>query len=263
MKKGIAFVLAAVMCLGLVGCGEKAEGAKSVYNALEKVGKLSLEAEYQNVETKHMSSDKVSVLEQIVFRMPDEERELEHLQNACYIEMYPSEEKAAECAESISDKYWYIYTSGNMLLLIDRAITEKAAEEYSKAFGKAAAGEIKSYHGAERPFKDLPEGSCPLPDGIQPIEIYDAFKKEIENIEFRDNGYIGAPRVCFYDRNQGYDQGVFANIRAELEDVEENNGPAPDGSYNIVRGNIKIYFEKTLPEERIAEYTKVLDELLK
>ena len=261
MKKGIAFVLAAVMCLGFVGCGEKAGSAKSVYNSLKKVGKLSLEAEYQNVEVEHIS-DKAPVLEQIVFRLPEEEREV-NAERACYIETYPSVEEAEKNADKLGIA-WYAYSSGSTVLSIDRAIKKETAEKYAKAFQKVTDGEVKRHHEEERPNNKYLDVDIKKVDGIQPKEIYDAFKKKIENIEFNLVTYeIGIENVGFYDRSQGYDQEVFAYIIAFNEKVEYESGPTPNGGYNLVRGNILVEFWDILPEERIAEYEKVLDELLK
>ena len=261
MKKGIAFVLAAVMCLGFVGCGEKAGSAKSVYNELEKVGKLSLEAEYQNVEVEHIS-DKAPVLEQIVFRMPEEEREV-NAEHACYIETYPSVEEAEKNAHKLGIA-WYAYSSGSTVLSIDRAIKKETAEKYAEAFQKAVGGEVKRHHEEERPDNKYLDVDVIKVEGIQPTEIYDAFKKKIKNMEFNVIDYgLGAERVSFYDRSQGYDHDVYVYIIAFDEKVERENGPEPDGGYNLVRGNILVAFKDDLPEERIAEYEKVLDELLK
>ena len=56
MKKGIAFVLAAVMCLGFVGCGKEIT-AETVFDALSKKGKLVFDGDIEEAieyyETKY------------------------------------------------------------------------------------------------------------------------------------------------------------------------------------------------------------------
>ena len=178
MKKGIAFVLAFVLCLGFSGCGEKDGSAKSVYNALKKVGNLSLEAEYQNIEARHPSG-KAPVLEQIVFRMPKEERE-RNAERSCFIEVYSSEEDMKKVIDYYSNgKLIYgMYSSGNTLLLIDGYVTETAMSKYEKAFQKAVGGEVMCHStGMQRNNKSSESTFIP-PNGIGAREVYNAFKKK-------------------------------------------------------------------------------------
>ncbi len=200
-----------------------------------------------------------------MFRMPKEERDF-RMQHACYIETYPSAEEAEAGAETFGG-YWYVYSSGNSVLSIDRSIKNESAEKYAEAFQKAVGGEVKRHHTEERSsvYKTYDaDVEVTKADGIQPTEIYDAFKKKIDNIEFNCIIYeIGCEEVGFSDRSQGYDQGVSVHITAFDEDVETENGPDPNGGYNLIRKNVLVHFWDDLPEERIAEYAKVLDNLLK
>ena len=258
MKKGIAFVLAAVMCLGFVGCGEKAGSAKSIYNELEKVGKLSLEAERYNVE-RRFSEEKIKILEQITFRLPEEKR-IEDAENICSIEVYASAEDAENAT---ADPYRFVYSSGNALLRIDGYIEKNIADRYAEAFQKATGKEVTWVEDKIRYNQGFGTSTFTPRNGIGAREVYNAFKNEIKDIELINfYHYDTGERVDFKDLSQGGPYGDTIAIHVRSFDLDEEE-EADSEIECIIRGNIGIYFLQKFPNERIAEYAKVLDELLK
>ena len=267
MKKILAFVLCAALSCGFVGCGGETGSAKSLYKALSKAGDLTLEAEYKDVVSDF--GGKIPILEKIVFRMPEETREI-NKERACYIETYPSAdelEKAIgvlnESMESSDEKTYSLYSAGNTLLRIDGTVTENAVSKYVNAFQNAAGSEA-----ALRNSKDLPVSAYEInrsfsaPGGIGAKEIYDAFKDKIKDIEFYSFMALSDyDNVSFFDQSQD-GETVIVDIQVDSENHEDMDSALVKGR-NIVLGNTSINFSEKLPDDRVSEYTKILEKIVK
>ena len=267
MKKGIAFLLAAVMCLGFVGCGEQAGSAKSVYNELEKVGGLSYEAEYKDVVSDF--GGKIPISEKIVFRMPNQNREIEK-ERACYIEVYSSADdlgKAVsvlnESMKSSGEKTYGLYSSGNLLLRIDGTVPKDEASKYTEALKKATGEEAVYQNSEELPIeKNSINRSFISPNGVGAREIYDALKKKVKNIEFFSFMKLNdSETASFFDMSEK-DKTVIVTIDVGDEVKEANDSSAGIGRSVQIK-NVHIDFSEDLPEKRITEYKTILEKTIK
>lgn len=209
MKKGIAFLLAAVMCLGFVGCGEKGNSgrinADKVFEALSQEGELVLDTKHDNTES--YNSAKVPNVEMIVFRMPKEQRPT-YQEQACYIEVYQTQEdlkrSAEQYAKSESDLNW-LYTSGDVLLRIDGNVSSERAQKYADAL-KSITKENVILQNNENPKveKSNREKTFQPPNGLGANEAYEKLKEELDGLEFSIYSYsYDSERVIFWDKSNG------------------------------------------------------------
>ena len=209
MKKGIAFLLAAVMCLGFVGCGEKGNSgrinADKVFEALSQEGELVLDTKHDNTES--YNSAKVPNVEMIVFRMPKEQRPT-YQEQACYIEVYQTQEdlkrSAEQYAKSESDLNW-LYTSGDVLLRIDGNVSSERAQKYADEL-KSITKENVILQNNENPKveKSNREKTFQPPNGLGANEAYEKLKEELDGLEFSIYSYsYDSERVIFWDKSNG------------------------------------------------------------
>ena len=188
MKKVIAFVLAAVMCLGFVGCGEKENSGKTnadkVFEALSQEGELVLDTKHD--DTVSYNSAKVPNVEMIVFRMPKEQRMANSYQEwACYIEVYPSKEDLEKSVGQYENDLFWLYSSGNVLLRIDGNVTSDAAAKYAETLKSVTKEEVSLRNSKNpTPKESKREKTFVPPNGFGANEAYEALKKEIGSIEF-------------------------------------------------------------------------------
>ena len=265
MKKGIAFVLAFVLCLGFSGCGEKDGSAKSVYNALAKVGDLSLEAEYKDVVSDF--GGKVPISEKIVFRMPNENREIEK-ERACYIEAYPSADDLGKAVDvlnesmrSSGEKTYGLYSSGNSLLRIDGTVSQDAVPKYADALKKATGEEAVCRNSEELPVEKISiNRSFTPPNGVGAREIYDAFKKKFKGLEFYSYLKLRTyDNVSFFEKDEA-GKTVIVNINVGYT-ADDAIKPVGTVDFTIVSGNIYMDFLGDISENRLSEYIKEIEEI--
>lgn len=263
MKKGIAFVVAFMLCLGFSGCGEKDGSAKSVYNALAKVGDLSLEAEYKDVVSDF--GGKVPISEKIVFRMPNENREIEK-ERACYIEVYPSADDLGKAVDVLNEsmssggeKTYGLYSSGNSLLRIDGTVPKDEVSKYADALKKATGEEAVCRNSEELPVEKISiNRSFTPPNGVGAREIYDALKNKVKNIEFFSFMKLNdSETASFFDTSEK-DKTVIVTIDVGDEVQEASDSSAGKGR-SIQLKNVHIDFSEDLPEKRITEYKNILE----
>ncbi len=273
MKKGIAFVLSLVMCLGLVGCGlpdtgpaqniaVKTPSAEEVYEALAKIGELVL-------DTTHNSFAEAAGVDKIVFRMPKEQRQTS-IEGACYIEVYPSREdleRSAELYAQLDSDYKWLYSSGNVLLKLDGNISANSVQKYIDALQKLTNDDAHKWNDRNPTVeKGGSKQTLQLPDGFGVNEAYEMLKKELSDLEFESFGYLkDSEYIKFWDKSgseivSGIIRATESDERAIVHaktDFDGLIGLIYDKSV-LVSGNIVIKLNKS-SEELFSKYSSALE----
>jgi hypothetical protein len=218
MKKGIAFLLAAVMCLGFVGCGKEIT-AETVFDALSKKGKLVFEIKYDSMVSDNSAQE--PNVEMIVFRLPKEQRPTPG-EDACYIEVYPSREALERSAEQYKQikKIDWLYASKNVLLRIDGNVPFDIVQPYTDALKKLTNEEVQARHRAEPIIRSSNrEKTFQLPGNFGANEAFEILKQEIGGLEFASYVYTAnAEIVSFWLRESG---NIFCGSVLVFESYKE------------------------------------------
>ncbi|WP_337399463.1 hypothetical protein [Congzhengia sp.] len=279
MKKVIAFLLAAVMCLGFVGCELPGMGlarkfvgktvgvnAEMVFKELSKFGNLSLEIKYKDVVSDF--GGEVPISEKLVFRIINEKREKSG-EHACYIEIYPSAddlEKAIsvlnkDMKELYKERTYILYTAGSTLLRLDGSLTKDAASKYAEAFQRAIGKEVVYRNSEELPVEKYSISRTFIPpNGVGSREIYDKLKKDLDGLEFFS--YL---RLRDYDNTSFFEKDeagktVIVNIcvGATIDDAMKSNGAV---DFKIISGNVYMDFLGDISEKRLSQYVKKIEKI--
>ena len=275
MKKVIAFVLAAVMCLGFVGCGEKGNSgrinADKVFEALSQEGELVLDTKHDNTES--YNSAKVPNVEMIVFRMPKEQRMANSYQEwACYIEVYPSKEELEKSVGQYENDLFWLYSSGNVLLRIDGNVTSDAAAKYAETLKSVTKEEVSLRNSKNpTPKESKREKTFVPPNGFGANEAYEALKKEIGSIEFGMYSYSynqKSEHIIFWDTADKADFiSVTVNVRGSAEEassyaktMNEMNSKTNIKACVLVSGNIVLQFSSE-DKNLFSEYSDALEKI--
>ncbi len=178
MKKRIALILTVVLCVGLCGCSE----AKSVYKSLAKAGTLTRDGRVKKAES--ISGSGAAGVDRLVFRMPEEARGAS-VENACFVEVYQNEDDLNAAVGKLNESAnaaYYMFSSGNILLLLDANISEETALKYADAMKKKTKQEASARH--EKPLlKNAAQSfdySVPKEAGAGAEAVYKKLKRKLK-----------------------------------------------------------------------------------
>lgn len=280
MKKGIAFLLAAVMCLGFVGCELPGMGlarkivgktvvvnAEMVFKELEKEGELILDTKYDSTES--FNSAKVPNVEMIVFRMPKEERPT-YREKACYIEVYPSQEDLERSCEQYvqtDSKYNWLYSSGNVLLRIDGNVPKGDTQKYTSALKELTKDNVQKWNDRNPEVeKSNRKKTFQPPNGFGANEAFERLKEELGGLEFAIYSYLHELEfIIFWDRTDSKLVCGTISIAESDEDALSLARVSFDGYQGskfersiLVSGNIIIELDRS-SEELFFKYSNALE----
>ena len=282
MKKGIAFLLAAVICLGLVGCElpgmglarkivGKTASAEEIFKELAKEGELIKDTYIEGIYSQ--SGSGVNNVNTLIFRIPKEKRD-SSTERACFIEIYENEDglnKSVDKYNSMGREVsYYMYSSGTVLLLLDSALSADVVEKYFKAFKKATAKEVQVRQTKPLQKNEIYNFDFSIANGIGAEKVFYGLKKSIDNIEFfvlnkykdRENvwGVLRTEKTHRY----GFEITAYTSNSAALEVKKEYSEPY-DGkglkNYLFISGNIVIDCMCSLPEGIEGQIKEALSQI--
>ena len=280
MKKILAFVLCAALSCGFVGCELPGMGlarrivgsvagvdARTVFEELSKEGEL-IEDTYLE-DTYSESTSGVEHVDRLVFRMPEEKRDAS-TEDACYIEIYQNEEDLNKSVDKYNDVValgapYYIFSSGNILLLLDSTLSADVVEKYSKAFKKATGKQVQVRQTKELNKHKGYNSHFSISNGINAEKVFYALKESMNPVEFFTLTKDEEPEklVCILRKDNGLTCPItieaYLSNSAAAERKEDIISPY-DGTglknYLFISGNIAIDSMVSLPEgseEKIKE----------
>ena len=278
MKKILAFVLCAALSCGFVGCELPGMGlarrivgsvagvdAKTVFEALSKEGELIEDTYLEDTYSKSRSG--VEHVDRLVFRMPEEKRDAS-TEDACYIEIYQNEEdlnKSVDKYNNFRKSPYYIFSSGNILLLLDSALSADVVEKYSKAFKKATGKQVQVRQTKELEKLKIYNFNFSITNGISAEKVFYALKGSINPVEFEGltKAKDSESLYCSVITDDGLIYPItieaYLSNSAAAERKEDIISPY-DGTglknYLFISGNIAIDSMVSLPEgseEKIKE----------
>ena len=282
MKKVIAFLLAAVMCLGFVGCElpgmglarkivGKTASAEEIFKELAKEGELIKDTYIEGIYSQ--SGSGVNNVNTLIFRIPKEKRD-SSTERACFIEIYENEDglnKSVDKYNSMGREVnYYMYSSGTVLLLLDSVLSADVVEKYFKAFKKATAKKVQVRQTRPLYKNKIYYFDFSITNGIGAEKVFYGLKESIDNIEFfsfnkyKDREVIISELRTKNNLTYVLEISAYTSNSAALEVKKEYTKPY-DGKglkrYLFISGNIVINCTFSLPEGSEGQIKEALSQI--